>query len=135
MSSAPDSSLIKAALSCKCPQCKKETIYKPGLTLEIRDKCPSCGLALSEHDSGDGPAVFLIFILGFLLVPMALWVEFTFSPPLWFHAVLWSIITLGMTIGALRPIKSYIIALQFKHRPDDWDINEKTEEKETNSGI
>lgn len=75
---------------------------------------------LARNDSGDGPAVFLIFALGFLLVPLALFVETLFAPPLWVHAVLWTVVALGLTIGALRPLKSYVIALQFKHRPGDW---------------
>ena len=40
--------------------------------------------------------------------------------PLWIHAVLWSIVALGVTIGALRPLKAFIIGLQFKHRASDW---------------
>ena len=97
--------------------------------MTVRQKCESCDLPLAEHDCGDGPAVFLIFILGFLLVPMALILEFTFSPPLWFHAVFWGIIALGATLGASRPIKAYIIALQFKHRPGDWKDDDETKSK------
>ena len=32
-------------------------------------------------DTGDGPAVFAIFILGFLVLGLALYVEFTYEPP------------------------------------------------------
>ncbi len=87
----------------------------------MRDVCAHCGLALAKNDSADGPAVFLIFVLGFLLVPAALIVESVFSPPLWVHAVVWAVVALGITIGAMRPLKAYIIALQFKHRASDWD--------------
>lgn len=78
-------------------------------------------MALSEHDCGDGAAVFLIFVLGFLLVPAALLLQKYAAPPLWVHGVLWSIITIGLTILAIKPLKAYIIALQFKHRPGSWD--------------
>ena len=40
-------------------------------------------------DAGDGPAVFGILIVGAIVAALALWVEFTFSPPYWVHAVLW----------------------------------------------
>ncbi len=116
----PDRTLLRQALSCKCPRCGKGSLYKPGLTLTLRERCEACGLDLSRNDSADGPAVFLIFILGFALVPLALLFEVWFAPPLWVHAVLWSIVALGVTVGSLRPLKAYIIALQFKYRPGDW---------------
>jgi uncharacterized protein (DUF983 family) len=116
----PDKTLIRLALKQKCPRCGIGDLYKPGLSLTVRDLCDHCGLALAKNDSGDGPAVFLIFILGFSLVPAALLVEVLFAPPLWVHAVLWTVVALTVTIGALRPLKAYIIALQFKHRASEW---------------
>ncbi len=122
MVSAPitDTNLIRRALACKCPKCGTGDLYEPGLSMTIRDACEKCGLKLAENDSGDGPAVFLIFFLGSLLVPLALLFEHLLAPPLWVHAVVWTIVALSITLGALRPLKSYIIALQFKHRPGDW---------------
>ena len=108
------------ALSCKCPQCHVGDLYKAGFTIDLRDSCAECGLDFTKNDSADGPAVFMIFVLGFVLVPMALLFENIFSPPLWVHAVLWGSVALGLTIGMLKPLKSYVIALQFKHRPGDW---------------
>lgn len=87
----------------------------------MQNSCGTCHLDFTKNDSADGPAVFLIFILGFLLVPLALLVETLLSPPLWFHAVAWTIVALALTLGALKPLKSYIIALQYKHRPEDWE--------------
>ena len=114
-------SLFALAISQKCPRCGIGDLYKPGWTLTVRDVCAHCGLALAKNDSADGPAVFLIFVLGFLLVPAALLVETLFAPPLWVHTVLWTIIALGITLGALRPLKAYVIALQFKYRASDWE--------------
>ncbi len=117
----PDFDSLKLGWQCKCPRCKTGSIYKAGLTLDLRDKCENCELDLSQNDSADGPAVFLIFILGFALVPLALVLDAWLAPPLWAHAIIWSIIGLGATVGMLRPLKSYIIALQYKHRPGDWE--------------
>lgn len=107
-------------MACKCPACGKGKLYPQTLNLMLNDRCPECGLDLSKNDSADGPAVFLIFILGFSLVPLALVVDHFFSPPLWVHAVLWSFIAIGLTLGSLKPLKSYIITLQYKHRKSDW---------------
>lgn len=116
----PDSKLVKQAFACKCPRCGEGDLYEPGFSLTIREKCAVCGLKLAENDSGDGPAVFLIFLLGFMLVPLAALLEWAVHPPLWVHGVLWGAIALGITVGSMRPLKAYVIALQYKHRPGDW---------------
>ncbi len=117
-----DIKLIKAAWECKCPRCQTGSLYKPGfLNLSLKDKCDDCGLDYRESDSADGPAVFLIFILGFTLVPLALWVEFTFTPPLWLHAILWGVLALVLTLGSLRPLTAYVMGLQWKYRATSWE--------------
>lgn len=116
-----DVDLFLKAMACKCPRCGTGNLYRSTFDMNVNDRCSSCGLDFTKNDSADGPAVFLIFILGFLLVPVAIAFEFTFNPPLWVHAVLWSVVAVGMTLGMLKPLKSYIIALQFKHRPGDWE--------------
>ncbi len=115
----PDSSLIKLAWNCKCPKCGKGDLYASWFDLSVIDKCSVCNLDLSKNDSADGPAVFLIFILGFTIVPIAILFDFIFDIPLWVHGVIWTILMLGITVGSLRPLKAYIIALQYKHRPRD----------------
>ncbi len=113
---------LKTALSCRCPRCGEGPLYPAGFfNLDLLPVCTVCGLNLAKSDSADGPAVFLIFILGFALVPLALLFENLFAPPLWVHGVLWGIVALGLTVGMLRPLKAYIIALQYKHRPGDWE--------------
>ncbi len=113
---------IKLGWACKCPKCREGKIFKPGLlSLNLEEKCPRCGLDLDKNDSADGPAVFLIFILGFALVPIALWLDFAFGMPLWVHALLWTAVALGIVLGTLKPLKAYIIALQYKYRPNDWE--------------
>lgn len=115
------SSLI-ASLACKCPRCGEGDLFNTGLSnLTLRNKCDKCDLDLGKNDSADGPAVFLIFILGGLLVPMALIFETIVAPPLWVHAVLWGTIALSITIGSLKPIKSLVIGIQYRHRPADWE--------------
>lgn len=116
-----DRQAIQLALACKCPKCGTGDLYPKGFDLRLKERCDVCGLNLAKNDSADGPAVFLIFILGFLLVPLALLFENMFAPPLWVHAVLWGTVAIGLTLGALRYIKAYIIALQYKHRPGDWE--------------
>jgi uncharacterized protein (DUF983 family) len=86
----------------------------------LNEKCSHCALPLAKNDVGDGAAVFLIFILGFLLVPAAAVFEFLFAPPLWVHGLLWGGAALAATIFSLKPLKAYILLLQYKYRPDSW---------------
>jgi uncharacterized protein (DUF983 family) len=91
-------------------------LFKSRWSLTLNDSCPHCGYNFAGVDSADGPAVFLIFLLGFTIVPAALYVEFTFEPPIWVHILLWLPAVVLLTISFLRPVKSYVIALHHKHR-------------------
>lgn len=118
---APPPSPLAAGLACRCPRCGRGPLYRGYLT--VRDRCAQCGLNFRDHDSGDGPAVFLIFILGFLVVGMAIWVEVAFLPPLWVHSLLWPVVILGLALAMLRPAKAIMVALQFRHRPDEMGVD------------
>ncbi|HTP82988.1 MAG TPA: DUF983 domain-containing protein [Alphaproteobacteria bacterium] len=103
-----------AGLRCRCPRCGQGALYDGLLT--VRERCTACGLDLRAQDSGDGPAVFVILVLGGIVVGLALLVEVKFSPPLWVHAVLWPGVILAGAIALLRMFKATLIALQFRHR-------------------
>ena len=100
-----------AGLRCKCPRCGKGSLFTGFLT--IREKCPVCGLNYSFADSGDGPAVFIMLIVGFIVTGGALLVEAIYSPPYWVHAALWFPLAIGLSLGILRPFKATLIALQY----------------------
>ncbi len=110
----PNLSPFAAGARCACPRCGRGRLFKG--YLDVVERCDVCGLDLAAVDSGDGPAVFLIFILGFLVVPVALWVSMTVDWPLWLHAIVWSVVVIGLTLGMLRPAKAFVVALQYKHR-------------------
>ncbi len=102
-----------AGLTCRCPRCGQGRLFRSFLTLAPR--CEACGLDYSFIDSGDGPAVFVIFFAGFIVVGAALIVEATYQPPFWLHAALWGPLILLTTLGPLRPMKGLMIALQYHH--------------------
>jgi len=114
MNDFPAVSLVRAALSCRCPRCGRGRLYA-GL-LNVRSECEVCGLDLSGQDAGDGPAVFVIFFLGLIVVGLAALVEIKFSPPMWLHLVLWTPFIIVVAIAMLRPLKAGLIALQYRHR-------------------
>lgn len=107
-------SFLRAALRCRCPRCGEGRLYAGLLT--VRDTCEVCGLDLRAHDSGDGPAVGVTFLLSAIVVGLAFWVEFTFSPPLWAHVVLWPLVTIPLAVAMMRPLKAALVAMQYRVR-------------------
>jgi len=84
--------------------------------IAVRKACPACHLDYSIFDPGDGPAVFGILIVGAIVTGLALWVEFTWSPPIWLHMLLWIPLICLLTLVVLRLAKSALLVLQYKHR-------------------
>ena len=82
-------------------------------------KCSVCGLDYGLFDPGDGPAVFVILIVGAIVAAGALYVEFTFSPPYWVHAVIWLPTIAILTFVFLRLAKSILVVLQYKHQAQE----------------
>jgi len=101
-----------AGIRGRCPRCGDGRLFAG--VLNLADECSNCGLKYDFADSGDGPAVFVIMILGFVVLGAVLWVEFTYEPSLWFHILFWLPATALLCIGLLRPMKATLIALQFQ---------------------
>ena len=114
---APLSTTILRGLACKCPRCGEGKLFEGFISL--RPSCSSCGLDYAFIDAGDGPAVFIILIAGFIVVFCALIVEVAYQPPFWLHAVLWGPLVLLTTLAPLRSMKSLLIALQFHHKAQE----------------
>jgi uncharacterized protein (DUF983 family) len=113
----PLSTTLLRGLACKCPRCGEGRLFEGFLSL--RPSCSACGLDYAFIDAGDGPAVFIILIAGFIVVFCALIVEVIYQPPFWLHAVLWVPLVLLTTLAPLRPMKSLLIALQFHHKAQE----------------
>lgn len=120
MPASPPSSLsqtVLRGLACKCPRCGKGRLFAGFLALG--PACSECGLDYAFIDAGDGPAVFIILIAGFVVVFCALIVEVLYQPPFWLHAILWLPLILLTTLAPLRSMKSLLIALQYHHRAEE----------------
>ncbi len=110
---------LSAGLRCKCPACGRGSLFSGFLT--VAAECPVCGQDLRAHEQGDGPAVFAILLLGAVIVGLALGTELRFQPPLWLHAVLWPPLIIAGALALLRPLKATLIALQYRHRREDYE--------------
>jgi uncharacterized protein (DUF983 family) len=107
------------AFKPRCPVCRRGRLFKPW-SVSVVEECGVCHARLGQNDVGDGASVFLIFLLGATIVPMAWGFELLFAPPLWVHVVLWGIVALGMIALILPATKAFIILLEYRHRPGGW---------------
>ena len=118
---AAQPSLLKAAIAGDCPRCGVRTLFDGWVRFAKR--CRSCGLDFDSFNVGDGPAAFLIFIVGTIVVVAALVVDGAFSPPWWVHLV-WIPVTTALTIGGLRVSKAWLLAQEYRHRAREGRITE-----------
>ena len=85
---------IKAGLRGLCPKCGQGNLFYK--YLKVADRCMVCGLDFSGHDTGDGPVVPVMLVVGGLITGLALWLEVAYAPALWVHVVVWVPFTIGL---------------------------------------
>src|SRR5512140_1882922 len=107
-------STIVSGILGRCPACGRGKMFSGYLTLAPR--CKTCGLDYSFADSGDGPAVFVILVTGFIGVGSDLYVEMVYSPPFLRHAALWGPLAILLPLLRLRSFEGVLIALQYKNK-------------------
>jgi len=112
-----------AAFKGRCPACGEGKLYDGYLALA--GSCGHCGLDLETYDQADGPAVFVMFIVGFLVIIPMFIVEVSYSPSYWVHAALWLPWTLLLVLGFLRPVKSWLVAEQYKHKAAEGRLDDQ----------
>lgn len=105
---------IRAGLAARCPRCGDGALFAGFLAM--RDHCPKCDLDYAFADSGDGPAAFVILIIGFIVVGLALYVEVSYQPPLWLHFLFWIPLAIGLSLWAMRLAKGMLITLQYSNK-------------------
>ena len=98
----------------QCPACGEKTLFAK--YLKVREHCPSCDLHLGGHQADDAPPYFTIFIVGHIIVPVALIVERGYTPPLYVHAIIFSILTVVIALISLPIVKGAVVGLQWALR-------------------
>jgi uncharacterized protein (DUF983 family) len=108
---------LLSGLAGRCPNCGEGHLFEG--FLRVSPKCEACGFDLRAADSGDGPAVFVILIGGFVVAFAALFTEIAYRPPIWLHLILWLPLTLIVCLGLLRPFKGVMLAAQFMNKASE----------------
>jgi len=112
---------VELALKGRCPRCGDGPLFD-GI-VKFAPKCRACGLDFDGFNVGDGPAAFLIFIVGAIVTVGAIWLELAYEPPYWVHLV-WIPVALILTLGGLRAGKAWLLAQEYKHRAREGRIKE-----------
>ena len=112
----PPMSPYSTGMAGRCPRCGEGKMFKGFIT--IADKCDHCGLDYKFADAGDGPAIFVMLIAGFIIVGAALWLEVSYEPPMWVYFVIFLPLTLIVCLGMLRPLKGVLVALQYANKAE-----------------
>jgi uncharacterized protein (DUF983 family) len=114
---APD--LAQAALRGLCPRCSHPGLFGKGSlsgVISFAPVCGRCGLDFSRFNVGDGPAAFLIFIIGGLVMMLAIVLELSVHPPAWLHILLWVPLTIFLTLIFLRMSKAMLATLEHRNQ-------------------
>lgn len=115
----PPVSPVIAGLFCRCPRCGRGALFNG--YLKVAPACSVCGLSFAGHDTGDGPAFFIILPLSIITCVAALLVDVNLAPPMWVHVVVWPSF-IALVVGGLLPrVKALMVALQYRYRDVERD--------------
>ena len=113
MEAAPRAGLAAASLQGLCPRCGARTLFAG--PVRFASACRACGLDFTAYNVGDGPAAFLILIVGAIVTVSALLIDAAFAPPLWVHLI-WLPVGAALTVGGLRVGKAALLFQEYRHR-------------------
>lgn len=106
-------------LRCRCPNCGEGKIF--GAFLKVADNCSVCGQDFSGHRADDLPAYLVIVIVGHIVVPIALWIETDYAPPVPLQLAIYLPLTLICSLLLLQPVKGAVVGLQWAFRMHGFD--------------
>ena len=95
-----------------CPSCGKSHIFNGFLS--VVPECRNCGAPLGAARADDAPPYFTILIVGHIVVPLMLWMEKAYAPPMWLHWSIWVPLTLFLSLTLIRPVKGATVGLMLK---------------------
>ena len=100
---------IRRGLSRRCPTCGQGALFRG--FLKVRQDCPVCGANNGAYPSDDMPPYLTIAIVGHVVIPLFMWVDHAFTPPLWIEFATWVPLTALLAIALLPFVKGGAIGL------------------------
>ena len=112
---------IKRGFRGRCPRCGEGKLFRA--FLKVDNHCSVCDLDFTPHRADDLPAYLVIIIVGHIVVPMALWIETDYSPPVWLQLAIYMPLTLVLSLALLQPVKGAVVGVQWALRMHGFDDN------------
>jgi uncharacterized protein (DUF983 family) len=112
---------IKRGFCGRCPRCGEGKLFRA--FLKVDNKCSVCDLDFTPHRADDLPAYLVIVIVGHIVVPIALWIETDYSPPVWLQLAIYLPLTLIASLALLQPVKGAVVGMQWALRMHGFDEN------------
>jgi uncharacterized protein (DUF983 family) len=117
VSAQPKVNPFLAGLAGRCPACGEGYLFD-GFT-KVTERCEACGTDLRPYGAAEGPAVFIILIVGCLMGFGALITEVAFQPPVWVHLVIWLPLTCILCVLLMRPLKGVMVASAYRNKASE----------------
>jgi len=116
---------IADGIKGRCPDCGSGSLFSG--FLKYAPNCAACGKDFKSEDAGDGPAVFVIFIAGFFIVPLALVFQLALDAPVWLTMIIWGPFILISSILMLRPMRGVMLTLQLSRDAGEARLEDEDE--------
>ena len=116
---------MKRGFRGRCPRCGEGKLFRA--FLKVDNSCSSCGLDYTPHRADDLPAYLVIVIVGHIMVPVILWIETDYSPPVWLQLSIYLPLTLFASLALLQPVKGAVVGFQWALRMHGFDENAPAE--------
>ncbi|MBA2466203.1 MAG: DUF983 domain-containing protein [Sphingomonas sp.] len=113
--------LAAASLKGLCPRCGASGLFAG--PVNFAGRCRACAMEFQTYNIGDGPAAFLILIVGAVVAVSAIVVDQSFSPPWWVH-IIWLPVGIVLTLGGLRIGKAALLFQEYRHEAREGRISQ-----------
>ena len=110
---------LKRGFRGRCPRCGEGKLFRA--FLKVDNGCSACGLDFTPHRADDLPAYLVIVIVGHIVVPLALWIETNYSPPVALQLAIYLPLTLVASLALLQPVKGAVVGVQWALRMHGFD--------------
>ena len=104
-------SAVLRGLMRRCPACGSGRSLRG--YLKLYDRCECCGEPLGHIRADDIPPYATIFLVGHIVVPLVLWTERHFAPPLTAQMIAWPLVTALLTLLFLPYVKGGVVGLMW----------------------
>ena len=110
---------LKRGFRGRCPRCGEGKLFRA--FLKVDNACSVCGQDFTPHRADDLPAYLVIVIVGHIIVPLALWIETDYSPPVALQLAIYLPLTVVASLALLQPVKGAVVGIQWALRMHGFD--------------